>query len=78
MSTFTSSDTITGVFLLAAILAALDETDRRLSRIEHRVALVAREHALTEVLSAEPPRGRGRPRGSPNKPKQIWANAPPL
>jgi hypothetical protein len=66
--------TITGLFLLVAILAALDDYAQRLARIEYRVGLVARQHGLDEVLSADPPRRRGRPRGSLNKPKQPWVN----
>jgi hypothetical protein len=73
MPTYTS-DTITGMFLLAAILQALDDYAQRLARIEYRVGLVARQHGLSEVLSAEPPRGRGRPRGSLNKPKTPWVD----
>jgi hypothetical protein len=74
---FSSPDpTITGMFLLVAILTALDDYAQRLARIEYRVGLVARQYNLHQ---AERPkgRGRGRPKGSRNQPKQLWLNAVP-
>jgi hypothetical protein len=74
---FTSPDpTITGMFLLVAILAALGEYAERLERIEYRVGLATREHHLREAEAARsrPKRKRGRPIGSVNKPKMFWTN----
>jgi hypothetical protein len=76
MFTSASDPTITGMFLLVAILAALEEYAQRLERVEYRVGLVATEHRLREAETAanRPRRGKGRPKGSLNRPKTLWTN----
>jgi hypothetical protein len=68
---FSSPDpTITGMFLLVAILAALDDYAQRLARLEYRVGLVARQYNLHH---AEPPKG-----GPPVEPYAACATCVPV